>query len=61
MIGTRGQERMEAGSRRAAAPPAPLDSSPSSYNLGSAKRRRVSQNVVASRPAGRLHPIRGPL
>jgi hypothetical protein len=33
---------MEAGSPRAATPSAPLDSSPSSYSLRSAKRRRVS-------------------
>ena len=36
------QARMEAGSPRAVTPPAPLDSSPSSYSLRSAKRRRVS-------------------
>ncbi len=33
---------MEVGSPRAASPPAPLDSSPLSSSLSSAKRRRVS-------------------
>ena len=48
------QERMEAGSPRAAAPPAPLDSSQSSYSLRSAKRRRVSHSGSPSTSQGSI-------
>jgi len=48
------QERMEAGSPRAAAPPAPLDSSPSSFSLRSAKRRRVSLSGSPSTSQGSI-------
>ena len=48
------QERMEAGSPRAAAPPAPLDSSPSSSSLRSAKRRRVSLSRSPSTSQGSI-------
>ena len=43
---------MEAGSPRAAAPPAPLDSSPSSSSLRTAKRRRVSHSGSPSSSQG---------
>ena len=48
------QERMEAGSPCAATPPAPLDSSPSSYSLRSAKRRRVSPSGSPSTNQGSI-------
>jgi ElaB/YqjD/DUF883 family membrane-anchored ribosome-binding protein len=48
------QERMEAGSPRAAAPPAPLDSSPSSFSLRSAKRRRDSLSGSPSTSQGSI-------
>jgi hypothetical protein len=46
------QERMEVGSPRATAPPAPLDSSPLSSSLCSAKRRRVSPSGSPSTSQG---------
>jgi hypothetical protein len=46
------QERMEAGSPRAAAPPASLDSSPLSSSSRSAKRRRVSPSGSPSTSQG---------
>ena len=49
-----GQERMEAGSPRAAAPPAPLDSSPLSSSLRTAKRRRVSHSGSPSTSQGSI-------
>ncbi len=48
------QERMEAGSLRAATPSAPLESSPSSYSLRSAKRRRVSPSGSPSTSQGSI-------
>ena len=48
------QERMEVGSPRAAAPPAPLDSSPLRSSLRSAKRRRVSYSGSPSTSQGSI-------
>ncbi len=48
------QERMEVGSPRAASPPAPLDSSPLSSSLRSAKRRRVSHSGLPSTSQGSI-------
>jgi hypothetical protein len=48
------QERMELGSPRAAAPPAPLDSSPLRSSSRLAKRRRVSHNGSPSTSQGSI-------